>query len=260
MRNRVVLIVISVLMFAAAIAITVYFFWANGYMKPATESSPTTSYEAFTYPSITELTIDPTRETDIEEPYISPINFDELNAANPDIIGWIYMENPQISLPILRSPTDDTQYLYHDAEGNYNREGALFVEHQYNSADFSDPVTIIYGHRMSNGSMFGTLQATTQEETFFETPQYIVIYTPTEQKTYRIFAITSVDSQHLLINNDFTDPEQFDAFIDTVYSNNSIGYTHLDDLRPTSDDHIIILSSCLWGDRSSRFLVLAVEI
>ena len=262
MRNRIVLMILSGLMFATAIGITVYFFWANGYMKPATESAPTTSYEAFTYPSLDSVVIESmvtAPETEPEE-YVSPIDFATLQAANPDIIGWIYMENPEISLPILRNPTDDTVYLYHDAEGNYNREGSLFVEHQYNSDDFSDPCTIIYGHRMSNGSMFGTLQATCQEQGFFDEPQYIVIYLPDSQKVYQIFAITAYDNSHILYENDFTDSDVYDSFINSIYSDNSVGYTHIDDLRPTSDDKILILSSCLWGDRSSRFLVLAREL
>lgn len=250
-------------MFAAAIGITVYFFWANGYMKPATESAPTTSYEAFTYPSLSGIDIEPSgdsSEPTSPEEYVSPVDFTSLQAVNPDIIGWLYMEDPEISLPVLRNPEDDSIYLYHDAEGNYNREGSLFVEHQYNSDDFSDPCTIIYGHRMSNGSMFGTLQATCQEDSFFDTPQYITIYTPDGQKTYQIFAITSYDSSHILLNYDFTDPEQYESFIDGIYSNNAVGFTHIDDLRPSPDDEILILSSCLWGDRTSRFLVLAVEI
>ena len=58
MKNRVVLIALSVLMFCAAIGITVYFFWANGYMKPATEPAPTASYDTITYPSFESDTIE----------------------------------------------------------------------------------------------------------------------------------------------------------------------------------------------------------
>ena len=265
MKNRVVLIALSVLMFCAAIGITVYFFWANGYMKPATEPAPTASYDTITYPSFESDTIenivntDQTDETSPEET-IPTVDFESLQAANPDIIGWIYMENPAISLPILRSPTDDTYYLYHDPEGNYSKSGSLFVEHEYNSADFSDPCTVIYGHRMSDGGMFGILQGVCQEETYFDEPQYIVIFTPNGQKVSQIFAIACTDKEHILLENDFTDPDEYNAFIDSIYADNTIGYTQLEDLKPTSDDNILILSTCLWGDRFQRFLVLAVEI
>ena len=264
MKNRIVLMVLSVVMFCAAIGITVYFFWANGYFKPTTESAPTTTYDSFTYPSfettaISDMITESAEETG-ETEYVCPVDFASLQAANPDIIGWIYMEEPYISLPILMNPTDDTVYLYHDAEGNYSKEGALFVEHKYNSGDFTDPCTIIYGHRMSDGSMFGSMQGICQEAGYFDEPRYIVIYTPTETKIYQVFAITSTDNSHLMLKYDFDDPDDFNEFIDTVYSDNSIGFTHLEDIRPEAGDNILILSSCLWGDRLQRFLVLAVEV
>ena len=263
MKNRIVLMVLSVVMFCAAIGITVYFFWANGYFKPTTESAPTTTYEAFTYPSfestaISDMITEP-GETD-PTAYEPVVDFASLQAANPDIIGWIYMEEPYISLPILMNPTDDTVYLYHDAEGNYNKEGALFVEHKYNTGDFNDPCTIIYGHRMSDGSMFGSMQGICQQAGYFDEPRYIVIYTPEAKKIYQVFAITSTDNTHLMLKYDFSDPDDYNEFIDMVYSDNAVGFTQLDDLRPEPGDNILILSSCLWGDRLQRFLVLAVEV
>ena len=148
MKNRILWILLSVLLFAGAIVLVAYFVWANGYMKPVTESVPSTTYAEFTYPSLTSPVIgtaatDEAGETSETTPYVSPIDFESLQAINPDIIGWIYMERPEISLPILRSPDDDSFYLYHNAERAYERSGSLFVEHNYNSDDFSDMCTVI---------------------------------------------------------------------------------------------------------------------
>ena len=263
MKNRILWIALSVMLFTGSILLVGYFVWANGYMGPVTESVATTTYGEFTYPTLTEPVIVPQTEpgeTVETTEYVSPIDFDELHAFNPDIIGWLYMSSPDISLPILRSPDDDSFYLYHNAERAYDRQGALFVEHQYNSDDFSDMCTVIYGHRMSNGSMFGTMQATMSEEGFFDSEQYIVIYQQNCSRVYQIFATIPRDNSHILYYNDFTDESVYDSFIRDVYSQTGVDVNLVQDARPQYGDHLLILSSCLWGDRTSRYLVIAREI
>ena len=56
--------------------------------------------------------------------------------------------------PILHGDSNE-EYLHTDLYGDYNINGSIFVNAD-NSRDWSDPNTIIYGHRMNNGSMFGS--------------------------------------------------------------------------------------------------------
>lgn len=266
MNKRVLWIILAILMFMSSIILIVYWLWGNGMFGLVSESSPTTTYEQFTYPSLTDPSVtatDPagqTSETSETTEYVSPVDFEQLQKVNSDIIGWIYMSNPAINLPVLRSPDDDSFYLYHDAAKEYAREGSLFVEHEYNSDDFSDMCTIIYGHRMSNGTMFGTMQAVFSEEGAFDDPQYIVIYLPHSQKIYQICATIPADSRHILYYNDFYSMGQYEEFIDSVYNTEGVEVNLLEDLRPRYGERLLILSSCLWGDRSSRYLVIAKEI
>lgn len=269
MHKRFVWIALAALLFLGSAALIFYYFWGNGYLKPTKKAAPAPTYSEFTYPSIDESAVqtmivtDPSAEpsaVETEEQYQCPVNFDELQAVNPDIIGWIYMSSPEISYPILRSPTDDTQYLYHDAVGEYQKEGSLFVEHTYNSDDFSDLCTVIYGHRMSDGTMFGTMQATVSEEGYFDEDRFVVIFTPKETKIYQIFATIPSDNKHILYYNDFNNAEVYTQFVDSVYSRTGLDVRLVEKAKPTFGDRILILSSCLWGDRTSRFLVLAKEI
>ena len=93
-----------------------------------------------------------------EPQYVSPIDFDELREKNPDIIGWLSIPDTVVYYPIVRREGDDKFYLNHNADGNSYVGGALFVESAYNGSDFTDPVTIIYGHYMRSGMLFGSLQ------------------------------------------------------------------------------------------------------
>ena len=259
MRKRYLWVTLAAVMFIGSVSIIFYYLWANGWFGPVKESSPTTTYAEFTYPSLTDPEIvpyDPEQPQSTEETE-SPVNFEELQAVNPDIIGWIYMVNPAISLPVLRSPTDDSLYLYHDANGEYQREGSLFVEHQYNSDDFSDMCTVIYGHRMSDGPMFGTMQATFSESDLWQDDQYIVIYTPKLTQIYQIIATFPHDNSHILYYNDFTNESEYAQFVDEVFSMSGQDVHLVEDEKPEYGDRLLILSSCLWGDRTSRYLVMA---
>ena len=68
-------------------------------------------------------------------------------------LAGLKFETLDISYPIVQT-TDNDHYLHYTFEGQRNANGAIFLEHT-NSSDFEDCNTIIYGHNMRNGSMFG---------------------------------------------------------------------------------------------------------
>ncbi len=267
-NKRITWIILSAVMFISAGVLIFYFLWANGFIAPP-DVSPTTEYAEFTYPSLdsTEhLTpdgvikrLDPEHKGTVDQDK-NPVNFEELQAMNPDIIGWIHMSSPFISQPILRSPTNDSYYLSHNASKKYDKAGSLFIEHKYNGTDFEDMCTIIYGHRMSNGAMFGNLQATMNKLDLSANTQYIVIYLPDNVKIYQICATIVRDKRHILYYNNFDSESSYSSFIDEVYSSRGKNVELVDDAKPEYGDKLLILSTCLRGDRTQRFLVIAKEI
>ena len=256
-------------MFISAGVLVFYFLWANGYIDPP-EVSPTSEYEEFTYPSLDPSEqvrpdsvlkrLDPGSKGGGDGQLNIPVNFEELKKVNPDIIGWLHMSSPFISQPILRSPSNDSFYLSHNASKKYDKAGSLFVEHKYNSDDFSDMCTIIYGHRMSNGAMFGNLQATMDKIDLTANPQYIVIYLPDNIKIYQICATIKRDKRHILYYNSFDKEESYTSFIDQVFSSKGSAVDLVDSAKPQFGDRLLILSTCLRTDRTQRFLVIAKEL
>ena len=272
MNKRIVWGFMSAVMFISAGILVFYFFWANGYIDPP-ETPPTASYSEFTYPSMpSEIVLTPT-PVDVSESYshkvdydrsggifANPVNFDELHAVNSDIIGWLYMTTPYISQPILRSGSSDSFYLQHDATGEYARAGSLYVEGSYNGTDFNDMCTVIYGHRMSDGSMFGSLQASIEDVDLTADPQYIVIYLPDSVKIYQICATIPRDKMHILHYNNFDNESDYNRFINQVYGASGEEVDLVEDIRPEYGDRLLILSTCLRRDRTHRFLVIAKEL
>ena len=266
-KKRLIYIIMSAVMFISGGVLLFYFFWANGYINPPKEA-PQQSYEEFTYPSlpseiepsqiITE-TIDPDKESK-EGQIKNPVNFDELKKTNSDIIGWFYMTSPYISQPILMKKGNDAFYLSHDATGNYAKNGSLFVEYSYNKDPFNDPCTLIYGHRQSDGAMFGNLETTINDIDIIADPQYIVIYLPNSTKIYHIIATVCHDKTHILHYNNFGSKSEYDKFFNWVYKQSGKGVQLVANEKPQYGDKVLILSACLRTDRTKRYLVIAKEL
>lgn len=94
--------------------------------------------------------------SDDEEIERFKVDFAKLYEMNEDVVGWIRFEEPSIiSYPIVHG-TDNDEYLYRAFQGYDNTVGSIFVN-AYNNPNFQDPCTIVYGHRMYNGTMFDQL-------------------------------------------------------------------------------------------------------
>ena len=79
---------------------------------------------------------------DGEEPDAEPdgylqIDFEGLQAVNPDVIGWIDIPGLSISYPVVQG-TDNAYYLHHLFTGEYNSSGSIFAD-WHNQPDFTDP-------------------------------------------------------------------------------------------------------------------------
>lgn len=93
------------------------------------------------------------------DPYaqaLEQMDLPALQQVNSDVIGWIAIPGTEISYPLVQD-TDNDYYLTHTWNQNSSAVGAIFMDCRC-SADFSGFNTIVYGHRMNNGSMFAALK------------------------------------------------------------------------------------------------------
>ena len=84
------------------------------------------------------------------------VDFDELRKINPDVVGWIRYKCANIDYPVVQG-RDNSKYLHTRFDGNYSEFGTLFVD-AATEAPFEQFNTIVYGHHMQDGSMFGSLK------------------------------------------------------------------------------------------------------
>ena len=178
------------------------------------------------------------------------VDFDKLKSVNEDVVGWIYVDAlPDISYPIVKGKDNQT-YLHQTYEKNYNFAGTIFVDYE-NSGDFSDCNTLVYGHNMKNGSMFGHLKKFREDDKLYKQDKYFWILTPERNYRYEIIAAytTGVNSDTYTL---FKGPgEEFEKYLETIK-----GYSEIktDDTDLTIKDRIVTLSTCT-GNESTRFVV-----
>ena len=178
------------------------------------------------------------------------VDFDKLKSVNEDVVGWIYVDAlPDISYPIVKGKDNQT-YLHQTYEKNYNFAGTIFVDYE-NSGDFSDCNTLVYGHNMKNGSMFGHLKKFREDDKLYKLDKYFWILTPERNYRYEIISAytTGVNSDTYTL---FKGPgEEFEKYLETIK-----GYSEIqtDDTDLTIKDKIVTLSTCT-GNESTRFVV-----
>ena len=87
-----------------------------------------------------------------------------LRERNPDIVGWITVPFTNIDYPIVQAKDND-YYLRRDLNGEYAQPGTIFMD--YRCPKDGSGYSIIYGHNMKSGSMFGAL-GRFEEKAFFD--------------------------------------------------------------------------------------------
>ncbi len=199
----------------------------------------------------------PEEEEEEDEPYVSPIDFEALWAINTDICAWLEIPGMEISAPIVNRAGDNSYYLRRDSDGNTASNGSYFIE-DYNSIDFTDPVTVVYGHNMRSGAMFGKLQEYYSNAEFFAEYNTFTVYTPEAQYDYQIFAAVPYSNSHILYYHNFNQFAVLQAFLDEVYSTRSLIANFDTSVEIQEGDQIVIFSVCLDGDNTQRYLVMGV--
>lgn len=212
-----------------------------------TEEDTEEATEAFTY--VTETDKDTGETEKIKLYYMkNPVDFESLKEINEDIIGWLKIGALDISYPIAQGEDND-YYLHRTFAGEDNFAGCIFMDYQ-NSPDLTDDNTIIYGHNMKNGSMFGMLKHFLNDGVY-DSDEYFWIFTPDRIYKYHIFNCTTVGAVSSTYTLKFASDEDFQDYLDVAAAQSQVDSSHVE---VTSDDTIVTLSTCT-GDSSTRFVV-----
>ena len=122
-----------------------------------------------------------------------------------------------------------------------------------NRKDYSDYNTIIYGHNMRNGTMFGSLKKLLNDQKIIKEDPYFYIFTEDKAYMYEIFAVyltTASSKTYDLIDSEEAQQEYLD-FVDETADYRS-------DKEVTAADRIVTLSTCHGLHSNNRTIVHGV--
>ncbi len=186
-----------------------------------------------------------------ENAEVAPIivDFEKLREINPEVIGWLYCPDTKIDFPICRAE-DNKYYISH----NYAREsssfGSIFAD-CLNRPDWSDSNYVLYGHHLTDGSMFATLDKWYLQEWFDEHPTMWIL---TPEQDYRVelfssYYISALDRAYTI----FQGPsEEFNEYLQYVKENSAVVR---DDVELDGDAKYVMLSTCAYVFALSRSVV-----
>lgn len=243
-RSKKIFVILAVILIVVGVGITAFQIISTQNAKNKDEELTSTTAAAST-------TTQPTAQ--------NKIDFDSLQKKNDEIYAWLKVPGTKVDYPIVQSKTDDDFYLKHSAtDKSYSSSGAVYTQ-SVNKKDFTDRVTLIYGHNGYGDTYFTTLHRFEKQD-FFEKHTKFVIYTPNEKLTYRIVSAFKYDDRHIMNSFDFHNDDIFKTFIDMIQNPTSANKNVANSLDKeiTIDDNIVVLSTCFTGQKSNRFLVCGV--
>lgn len=183
------------------------------------------------------------------EPAGYVFDWEGLMSQSQYVVGWLQIPGiERINYPIVQHPDDNQFFLTHDWKGNDQAAGAIFMNVN-NTPDFTDMNTVVYGHRMKSGSMFGMLKQYESQEFLDENP-YFYIYTPDGSKlTYEAICYSHVHDGSDAYLMYFASPAERDAYykimLDAAFASR--------DVELGSFDSTVMLSTCDKDTRSDYY-------
>lgn len=169
--------------------------------------------------------------------FLTQLDLDVLRQTNDDVMGWIYIPDSAISYPLIRA-ADNQEYLRRAWDGTSSQVGCIFLECK-NRSDFSDFNTIIYGHYMHDGTMFGSLHEYKKQD-YWSTHPHVYVVTDDTVRRYQVFSAyeagVTEDTYRLYFEND----ERRESALELYTSHTIIE----NDVIPEVDDRILTLSTC----------------
>lgn len=186
------------------------------------------------------------------------LKYARLYATNQDFVGYLSADGANLNLPIVQTDNDE-KYMTKNFYGQETKYGCPFVTH-VNNINNLDTNTVIFGHHMNDGTVFGALDNYKTIEGFKKAP---VITFNTIYKDYQWKVIAAfITNAHEAEDNGYvfkyyfaslSTQERFSAYLNEL-AQRSLYDTGVDVL-PT--DKLLTLSTCSHEFNEARMVVVA---
>ena len=185
------------------------------------------------------------------------INLKKLYELNNDFIGWLKINDTNISYPVMQTDSNrKNYYLRKNFYKEYSQLGTPYIA-EYCNVQTSDNV-IIYGHHITDYQVFGELEKYKKKE-FYDNHKVINFNTIYGNADYEIISVFKTVAHtgfkyYEFINSN--SQNEFDTFIKKCkeLSFYETGKT------ANYGDKLLTLSTCEYSDKNGRLVVVARKI
>ena len=177
---------------------------------------------------------------------------------NEHIYAWITVPGTVIDYPILQHPEEIGYYLDHNIDHSTGYPGCIYTQ-LYNSKEWDDPITALYGHNMKNGTMFAALHQY-RDSQFFEENPYIYIYTENKVRVYEIFASYEYTDVDLVLMYHYGGESTYAEYLDSIYTLDGMNNNFNTEIEVTAEDKVLTLVTCISDKPERRYLVQGVLV
>lgn len=137
------------------------------------------------------------------------IDWDALPAS---VVAWVRVPGTTVDYPIVQGrPESPDFYLTHDAGSERSAWGAPYIDAGYGQGADS-PLIIVYGHHMSDGTMFASLAQYSSRD-FAEGHRTIRVFSREKTIELEVLEADVVDASSEGKRTDFTDAAELDAYL-----------------------------------------------
>ena len=243
-----------ILIFIIIIASAYIFYFIGQIVEAEQESNLLNEIKIDTKNNIIVSNLEKKVDTEITE---RMLQVQELQKQNKEIVGWIEIENTNISYPVLQG-TDNEYYINHNYKHKKTSKGSIFLNKDY---DWNLPSTnlIIYGHNMKNGEMFQDLLNYSSEE-YYKEHSIIRFTTVQEDSYYEIFSVFKSRVYYKSEENVFryynfinaNNEEDYNQFVQNA-QDSSLYNTGI---TAKYNEQLITLITCSYHVEDGRFVVV----
>ena len=177
------------------------------------------------------------------------LSFRELQAINPEVIGWLTVYETKIDYPFAQAD-NNTKYVNTDITGEFALSGSVFLDYR-NAADFTDLNHVIYGHHMEKKTMLGELECFA-ERPFFEEHRYGRLYYNGQDHGLEFIAFLEADAYDDMIYNVTLTEDEQEKYLSCLREK-AIYYR---ETELSAKEHFLTLSTCDSGRTNGRYVLV----
>lgn len=185
--------------------------------------------------------------------YSYKIDFNTLLNRNSDTVAWLKVPGTNVNYPVVQS-NDNEYYLNHDFNKYSTNVGWIFGDYRSNFENF-EKNTIIYGHNLTNKTMFGSLPRALKSNWYKNKNNHLIeMDTINAKSVWKVFSIYKIEPVTDYLRTTFYSKTEYEEWLNLMKNRSIYNF----DESLSADAQILTLSTC--DDSGNNRVVIQAKL